>query len=124
MRSRARVRYYLWGWSALAAVLVVALTASALTQHHPTAAPQSVHAQTIARDDARAIAVLDTQTGPRREHQAESLAVGPAIATRRVTVQLTIRAQGNPTRCIVTSSSGDRALDLALCRVATSRRIK
>jgi len=120
---RAGARYYLWGWSALAAAVVIAVAASRMPSQRASVAANAP-AHSVTQADARAIAVLDTQVGPRREHQAESLSVGAMLPSRRVTLRLSVDDRGRPKRCIVENSSGDGALDAALCRVAMTPRQK
>lgn len=120
---RGRARYYLWGWGALAAAVVIAFAGSHMPTHRVSVAANAP-AHSVSQADARAIAALDTQVGPRREHQAESLSVGAALPSRRVTLQLSVDDRGRPKRCIIESSSGDGALDAALCRVAMTPRQK
>ena len=67
--------------------------------------------------EARALAALGTQTAPRREGRAESLAVG-APATFSTAFDVTVDGRGMPVRCSITKSSGDRALDQSVCRAA------
>ncbi|MBV9027057.1 MAG: hypothetical protein JO311_00445, partial [Candidatus Eremiobacteraeota bacterium] len=113
---RRGARYYLWGWIALAAAVVIAVAAASHVPTHRVSVATNTPARSVSQADARAIAVLDTQVGPRREHQAESLSVGSSLASRRVTLQLSVDDRGRPKRCIVERSSGDDALDAALCR--------
>ncbi len=116
--ARNGIRGDLFAWSALAVALLFAVAISQLTPRYRSVVVPSANAPSISQEDARAIAVLDTQVPPRREHHAESLAVGPALTVRRVTLQLGLDGRGAPKQCIVARSSGDRTLDAALCRAA------
>lgn len=102
-------------WAAAFAAAVVVAVGIGLGQHQlrPAAATPSVSAA-----EARALAALGTQTLPRREGRAESLAIG-ATAT---TLSLRIDARGVPLQCAIASSSGNRAKDDAICRAAMQRR--
>jgi hypothetical protein len=114
--TRPRVRYGAWRWVtalAAAAVLIVGVRAF---QPHP--APVVVAQPSTAGEQAaaRAVAALNTQTAPRREHEAESLTFAPAASG---SMGFNLRLDGRePGRCIVTKSSGSRALDEAVCRAA------
>jgi len=112
-RRSAPVRAPVWA-AALAAAIVVAAGIGVAQQLRPAAAPPSISAP-----EARALAVLGTQTMPQREGRAESLAVGRGSAT---TLNLRIDARGVPVRCTITASSGNRAKDDAICRAAMQRR--
>jgi hypothetical protein len=75
----------------------------------------------ISAPEARALAALGTQTAPRREGRAESLAVGSTPAT---TLNLRIDARGIPVRCTIAASSGDRNKDDAMCRAAMQKEYR
>jgi hypothetical protein len=115
--ARPRARYDAWRWvAALAAVAALAVGVRAMEQQRaPAVAAQ--HAATASEQAAaRAVAVLNTQTMPRREHEAESLAFAPAASG---SMALRLRLDGRaPARCVITKSSGNRALDEAVCRAA------
>lgn len=101
-------------WAALAAAIVVAAGIGVAQQLRPAATPPPISAP-----EARALAVLGTQTMPQREGRAESLAVGRGSAT---TLNLRIDARGVPVQCTITAGSGNRAKDDAICRAAMQRR--
>jgi hypothetical protein len=94
------------------AALVIAFFVLRATPAPRAGAP--VH--TVSAQDTRALAALGTQTTPRREGRAESLAVG--AATFSTTFDVTVDGRGAPVRCTITKSSGDRAFDQAICRAA------
>jgi outer membrane biosynthesis protein TonB len=73
-------------------------------------------ASALSAQESRALAALGTQTAPRREGHAESLAVG--AATFSTTFDVTVDGRGAPVRCTITKSSGDRDFDQAICRAA------
>ncbi len=108
-----RKPYRALGWGAAiaaAAVLIVGIrSAEALRQ------PVPEH-HVISAQEARALAALDTQTMPRREGRAESLAVG--TTTLSTAFEVSFDEKGAPVRCTITKSSGDRALDQSICRAA------
>jgi hypothetical protein len=106
-------------------VLVLASTLAALaivagirTWERPGAPAPSVPA--IASHEAQALAALDTRTGPKREARAESLAVGSA--TYAAGLEITVDEHGHPQRCRISTSSGDRAFDVSICRAAMHAR--
>lgn len=103
------------GWAAAVAAAVVVAAGIGFGQHQarPGAATPPVSAA-----EARALAALGTQTLPRREGRAESLAIG-ATAT---TLNLRIDARGVPLQCTIANSSGNRTKDDAICRAAMQRR--
>lgn len=127
-RTRSRQRIWTWGTAlaALAAFLVV--TRAVTQQHHPMV----VHGVTTARGvqsesrlaaEARAVAALDTQTVPKREHRAESLAFGPAGGVGgTMTLQVSVDERGKPTRCTIVKRSGHVALDTTVCRAVMQTR--
>jgi len=96
---------------AAAVALIVGLRATA---PRPAAAPVAHHS--ISAQEARALAVLDTQTAPRHEGRAESLVVG--AATLSTAFDVSIDDHGMPIRCKITKSSGDRTLDRSVCLTA------
>jgi hypothetical protein len=109
-RRSAPRRAWVWG-AALAAIAALVIgVRSAQIVHSPTS-----H-QTIASQEARAIAALDTQTGPRREGRAESLTVG--TTTISTSFAVSVDQRGVPVRCTITKSSGVRSLDESVCRAA------
>ncbi len=99
----------------LAAALALVLGVRSLER---PGAPVAV--QAISAPEARALAALDTQTGPKREARAESLAVGGA--TFSTALQITVDRRGRPVRCRISTSSGDRAFDESICRAAMRAR--
>jgi len=114
--TRPRVRYGAWRWAAaLAAVAALAVGVRAM-ERYPSPAIVAHHGAAAEAAAARAVAALTTQTAPRREHEAESLAFAPSPpSTMAFKVRLEGRAAG---RCVVTKSSGNHTLDQAVCRAA------
>jgi hypothetical protein len=102
--------------TALAAAIALVVGVRVTEKPQAVAPPQ----RTISMHDARALAALDTQTAPRREGRAESLAVG--AATFSTAFDVTVDARGTPLRCTITKSSGDRALDQSVCGAAMHAR--
>jgi hypothetical protein len=113
---RRRARYGAWRWAAaLAAVAALAIGVRAM-ESHPSPAIVARHSAAVEGGAARAVAALTTQTAPRREHEAESLAFAPAAPS---TMAFNVRLDGRaPGRCVVTKSSGNHTLDQAVCRAA------
>jgi hypothetical protein len=70
----------------------------------------------ISAQEARALAALDTQSLPRREGHAESLAVG--APARSTAFELIVDDRGIGLQCTITKGSGNAALDRSLCRAA------
>ena len=103
--------------TALAAAVVFTVGLRATEKPRPVTPAQ--HA--MSAHDARAIAALDTQTVPRREGRAESLAVG-GPTTFSTAFDVTVDGRGMPLRCSITKSSGDRVLDQSVCRTAMRAR--
>jgi TonB family protein len=106
-------------------------------------------AQPSPTQEERAIAAFNTQTGPKREQQAESLVVGAATplahdpaplggesaivphpsaraydqhAEGTTAFEVRVDRRGMPTRCTITKSSGFGLLDQAVCRAAMQAR--
>lgn len=105
-----------WAWAAgLAGIVALVVGLSSIEKPHPPATSHVISAQ-----EARAIAALDTQTGPRREGRAESLAVGTTTISTAFAVSVDQR--GFPVRCTITKSSGVRSLDASVCRTAMHAR--
>ncbi len=116
--ARPRPAYNVWTLAtALAAAVILIVGLRATERPRPIATPQHI----ISLHEARAIAALDTQTVPRREARAESLAVG-APTTFSTAFDLTVNEGGTPLRCRITKSSGDRALDQSVCSTAMRAR--
>ena len=101
-----------WVWVAgLAAVVAFAVGLRGVERPPAPTTPHVISAQEV-----RALAALDTQTGPRREGRAESLTVGTTTISTSFAVSLNQR--GIPVRCTITKSSGLRGLDESVCRAA------
>ncbi len=113
-RTRRSARISVWqlvAGAAAAAAIVLGV------QHAGKHSSSAVPVASVSSEQAeRAIAALGNQTGPRREHQAESLVVDSAPAT--MALKMRIDGRGTPERCTVTKSSGHRSLDEAVCRAA------
>jgi len=101
-----------WIWAtAFAALLALIVGIRSVEQTHPTTAERAVSPQ-----EARAVAALGTETGPRRQGRAESLAVG--TTTISTSFAVSVDQRGIPVRCTITQSSGVRSLDESICRSA------
>jgi|GEM_PF-1720081 hypothetical protein len=105
-----------WTWGGAVAATLVLIVGIRSAQHHPNLAPQAPSARGSSAQTERALAAFNTQTAPRREHQAESLVFGSAPSA--MAFRVTIDARGAPTRCAATQSSGSRDLDAAVCHAA------
>jgi hypothetical protein len=102
-----------WGWAAAAAIAIAIGSAFALQK--PLTVAERPHV--MSQRDASAVASLGTQSGARREGRAESLVVesgAPVTAALRLSVD----GRGAALHCTITKSSGDTALDAAVCRAA------
>lgn len=105
-----------WVWAAgLAAVVALVVGVRSVDRTPPT-----VTAPVISAQEARAIAALDTQTGPRREGRAESLTVG--TTTISTSFAVSVDQRGVPVRCTITKSSGLRRVDESVCGAAMHAR--
>ncbi|MGB8966615.1 MAG: energy transducer TonB [Candidatus Cybelea sp.] len=152
---------YVWKWSAALATTAILILAVRATQQqavipHPHAMVV-VHnvvtltppARSTSAQEEHAIAALDTQTAPRREHRAESLVVGSATIADRdamplggengilphpsavaydehaegtTAFEVRVDQRGLPRQCTITKSSGFPALDQSVCRAAMQAR--
>ncbi len=109
-----------FGWAAVALLAAaIALVVGIRITERPQQAPLAQ--RSVTAPEARAIAVLNTQTLPHREGRAESLAVGPE-ATLAVTVEVNVNAHGTPVGCRITTSSGNGIFDRSICRSAMRAR--
>jgi len=101
-----------WALAAVlaAAALVVGLRITLPRDFHSPAAPA------IMAQEARALAALNTQSIVRPQGRAESLAVGTTTVSTAFEVR--VNARGVALRCVITRSSGYRALDDSVCRAA------
>ena len=114
-RMRPRERYGL-RWVAALAAAVVLIAGLRAMERHPNAPVAAQGSAATEQAAARAVAALDTHTLPRRQHEAESLVFAAAASN---TMELRVRLDGRTAgRCVVTKSSGNRALDEAVCRAA------
>jgi anti-sigma-K factor RskA len=116
-RMRPREKFGAWRWVAAlaaAAALIVGLRAF---ESHPRTTVVAQSSAATEQAAARAVAALNNQTVPRREHEAESLAFA-ATASGTMEFKLRLDGRGSSNRCVVTKSSGSRALDEAVCRAA------
>jgi outer membrane biosynthesis protein TonB len=116
-RMQPRERQNSWQWAAALAAAIALIVGFRAIEKPPSAPAAVSRASASSAQVTRAVAALETQTGPRRENQVESLSFA---STRPSTLALTVRldARGTPERCTVTKSSGNRVLDGAVCRAA------
>ncbi len=112
VRRRAPVRA--WGWAAAATAIAIAL-GSAFALQKPLTVAERPHV--VSAHEARAVASLGTQSGARREGRAESLVLESA-APVTAALRLSVDHRGTALHCTITKSSGDPALDAAVCRAA------
>jgi hypothetical protein len=115
--GRRRAPYHAWLWAGTLAAAAAVIFGLRATESRP---PIPVAHPAISAQEARALAVLDTQTAPRLQARAESLVIGPA--TLSTAVQVNIDSRGMPTRCKITKSSGDQTLDRNICLTAMRTR--
>jgi anti-sigma factor RsiW len=106
-----------WLWAGALAAAIAAIVSLRLLEPPKAAAP-SAHA--VSAQQVRALAALGTQTATPHEGRAESLAVGSANLS--AALRVSVNAHGVPVRCQITQSSGDRALDESICRMAMHGR--
>jgi hypothetical protein len=101
--------------AAILATAAIVIFGFRAVQHHPTAATSRAPAPSVSAQEERAIAALNTESAPRREHQAESLVFG-GVSTMKL--EVSVDAHGIPKRCTIVKSSDYRMLDQAVCRAA------
>lgn len=119
-RRSARAFGWTAGFAACAAMLV--LFFAPMRTPRPVAAPQSVARVSHDQRDS-AIAALETQTSPKTESAAESLAVGePVTPAHATTFQVTLDPRGLPVNCTIVKSSGQASRDAAICGAAMRDR--
>jgi hypothetical protein len=116
-RMRSRERYGAWRWVAALAAAAALIVGVRALERHPSATVVAQNGTATEQAAARAVAALNTQTLPRREHEAQSLAFAPP-ASSTMEFRLRLDGRGASRRCVVTKSSGSRALDEAVCRAA------
>lgn len=117
VRIRPREKYGAWRWVAALAAAVALIAGLRMIERHPSTTVVVQSGSATERAAARAVAALNTQTMPRREHEAESLAFAPA-ASGTMELKLRLDGRGASSRCVVIKSSGSRTLDEAVCRAA------
>lgn len=128
-RSRAPRGSGVWAGLAAAAVFAAVL----VWFGHGRAPVSPIRAVTPQRPAepaaARAVAALGTQAVPRLENRADLIAVGPAVRSPKASgltaaFAVGLDAKGRPVSCTITSSSGEPALDAAVCRAAMAARVR
>jgi hypothetical protein len=98
MKGRRNAR---WAWAAaLALVAAVVLTVGIRQFEKPSLAVAPPPPQ-ISAQEARALAVINTQSAPPHEGRAESLVVGSA-ATYSAAFDVSVNRHGVPVRCTIT----------------------
>jgi hypothetical protein len=115
VHRRARPQRALQWAAVLGAIAMLIFGVRATQKHVPVTAVPRPPVVASSSQAERAVAALNTQTAPQREHQAESL-VFAGTSTMRLDVS--VDGRGLPKRCTIIKSSGDRALDQAVCRAA------
>lgn len=139
--------------AALAAVAVLSFAGQRLAEQRHATSAAAGHALVVVHNvvtlpsarDERSIAALGTQSAPKAEQRAESLAMAPAGSTNRdampiggdsaivphppvtayaqdadgtTAIAVTVDQVGRPLKCAITQSSGDSRLDESVCRAA------
>jgi TonB family protein len=100
-------------WAAVLAAIAIVFFGVRAVQKHPAGVTAAVRPPSMSARDERAIATLNTQTLPLRQHQAESLVIGGASTLK---LEVSVDAHGVPKHCSIVKSSDYRALDEAACR--------
>lgn len=158
LRAVLRARDPQWrrglSWAAaLAAVAILSFAGQRLAEQRHAAGAPAGHALVVVHNvvtlpsarDERSIAELGTQSAPRAEQRAESLAMAPAGSANRdampvggdnaivphppvtaytqdadgtTAIEVTVDQHGRPLKCAVTQSSGSSVLDESVCRAA------
>jgi hypothetical protein len=103
-----------WGWAAAAAAVAITI-GSAFALQKPRTVAERPHV--VSAREASAVASLGTQSAARREGRAESLVVESATPVTAA-LRLNVDRRGTALHCTITKSSGDAALDAAVCRAA------
>src|SRR6516162_6951898 len=78
LRRQPRNANVLVKWAAILAAVAIVFFGVRAVQKHPATVTAHVRAPSVSARDERDIAALNTQTLPRREHQAESIVFGGA----------------------------------------------
>lgn len=125
--SRAQTRRPVLQWAAaLAAAVVVAFVARQTYATRPVvvhSVAMPAKTSVSAEQEARVVAALGTQAGPRHEPHAESLAFNArAGAAQSVTVKVSFDAHGKPTHCTGAHPVGDPQLVSTLCNFVMRAR--
>ncbi|HEY6325169.1 MAG TPA: zf-HC2 domain-containing protein [Candidatus Cybelea sp.] len=115
-RMRARARYGTWRWVAALAAAAALIVGVRALERPPSSTVVAQNGAATQQAAARAVAALNNQTLPRREHEAQSLAFAPTSSTMEF--KLRLDGRGASRRCVVAKSSGSRALDEAVCAAA------
>jgi TonB family protein len=147
-----------WSWAAaLAAVAILSFAGQRLAEQRHGAVATAGHALVVVHNvvtlpsagDERSIAALGTQTAPKAEQRAESLAMAPAGSANRdvmpiggdaaivphppaaayaldadgtTAIEVLVDQHGRPLKCTIAESSGSSALDQSVCRAAMRAR--
>ncbi|MFY9709381.1 MAG: hypothetical protein WAK88_04360, partial [Candidatus Cybelea sp.] len=118
--SRAKSRAPILRWSAaVVAALLVVFVARQGYQNHPVvvnSVTPPAKTSVTAEQEARVIAALGTQSVPKREHRAESLAFSAREnAAQTITVKVSFNAAGKPTHCKGVHHANSQKLVATLC---------
>jgi hypothetical protein len=124
-RAKSRGPFLRWSAAALAALLVVFVARQEYQSHPVVVNSVTPAAQTgvNAEQEARVVAALGTQTAPKREHRAESLAFGAREnGAQTITVKVSFNAAGKPTHCKGSHRANSQKLVATLCNIVMRGR--
>jgi TonB family protein len=143
-----------WSWAAaLAAVAILSFAGQRLAEQRHSGAAGAGHALVVVHNvvtlpsagDKRSIAAIGTQSAPKAEQRAESLAMAPAGSANRdvmpvggdaaivphppvsayaqdadgtTAIEVMVDQHGRPLKCTIAESSGSAVLDDSVCRAA------
>ncbi|HEY6485663.1 MAG TPA: hypothetical protein VIX83_04710 [Candidatus Cybelea sp.] len=123
--AKSRRPFLRWGAAAAAALLVVFVARQGYQSHPAVVHSVTPAAQTgvSAEQEARVVAALGTQSVPKREHHAESLAFSAREnAAQTITVKVSFNAAGKPTHCKGLHRANSQKLVATLCNMVMRGR--
>jgi hypothetical protein len=117
-RAKSRGPFVRWSAAVVAALLVVFVARQGYQSHPVVVNSVTPPAKTsvTAEQEARVVAALGTQSVPKREHHAESLAFSAREnAAQTITVKVSFDAAGKPTHCKGVHHASSQKLVATLC---------
>lgn len=117
-RAKSRGPFVRWSAAVVAALLVVFVARQGYQSYPVVVNSVTPPAKTsvTAEQEARVVAALGTQSVPKREHHAESLAFSAREnAAQTITVKVSFDAAGKPTHCKGVHHASSQKLVATLC---------